>query len=92
MNIVCSVFVCSLTMLLTACFRLPQDFSRCVGKYSRLKGNKHIVTNIEEVQISCQEENLKTAPSMFISCCCLNVNVASFLYYRQVPRCFCAFF
>ena len=65
MNIVCSVFVCSLTMLSTTYFRLPQDFSRCVGKYSRLKGSKYIVTNIGEVQISCQEENLKTAIDVY---------------------------
>ena len=26
---------------------------------------------------------------MFISCRCLNVNVASVLYCRQVARCFC---
>ena len=28
---------------------------------------------------------------MFISCRCLNVNVASVLYCRQVARCFCVF-
>ena len=34
--------------------------------------------SIEEVQISCQKENLKTTPSMFISCRFLNVKVAVF--------------
>ena len=34
--------------------------------------------SIEEVQISCQKENLKTRPSIFISCRFLNVNVAVF--------------
>ena len=34
--------------------------------------------SIEEVQISCQKENLKTTPSIFISCRFLNVNVAVF--------------
>ena len=49
------------------------------------------MTNIDEVRKTCQKENRKTTPSMFISCWCLNVNVGSVLYCRQVARCFCVF-
>ena len=47
--------------------------------------------SIEEVQISCQKENLKTTPSMAISCRFLNVNAAVFPIAVWYLGFFCVF-
>ena len=44
----------------------PRGFQDVFRKYSRPKESKQIVTNINEVRISCRKGNQKTLPSMAV--------------------------